>query len=196
MSIDPLLHAGRADVRELQERRRVGLRVGRRQDLDRALQLGDEHAAVGQELIAVGRSKPVARTSFWKELALATLTVHRRRERRVARRVAGSRRQRVRAVRDRARVPRERVRRGGVLDAGVDAVDEELHAGDADVVARVGRHGDDVAHLGVVRGRGDRHRRRLSGRRRRRRPAACSCPPGSRPAVSAGCRCGRRRSGR
>ena len=65
---------GGGDVRHLEERRRVGLGVGRRQEFDRARELHDQHAAVGQELDAVGRLKPVARTSFWNELELVTLT--------------------------------------------------------------------------------------------------------------------------
>ena len=68
--------------------------------------------------------------------------------------------QRVRAVGEAARVPHGAVGLDRVLGADARAVDEELHAGDADVVARVGRDVDDVAHLGVVRGRDDGHRRR------------------------------------
>ena len=67
-----------------------------------------------------------------------------------------------------ARVPRKRVRARRVLGSGVDAVDEELHAGDADVVGRVGGDVDDVVHLRVGRGRGDRDRRRRRVGRRRR----------------------------
>ena len=84
----------------------------------------------------VGRLKPVARISFWNELVLATLTVTGADERRVARRVAGPRGERVRAVGAAARVPRQRVRRCGVLGATSTAVDVELHAGNADVVGR------------------------------------------------------------
>ena len=110
--------------------------------------------------MAVGRLKPVARTSFWKKLVLATFTVTGAESVAVAGGVAGPRRQRVRAVRRRARVPGEPVRGRGVLGAGRDAVDEELDACDADVVARVGRHVHDVAHLRAGRGRGDRDGRR------------------------------------
>ena len=83
---------------------------------------------------------------------------HRSRERRVARRVARTRRQRVRAVRHRTGIPRQRVRRSGILESGVDTVNEELHTGDTDVVTRVCGDIYDVEHLGVARGRGDRNR--------------------------------------
>ena len=43
-----------------------GCVYGGGQDPDLARQLRDQHAPVRQELIAVGRSKPVARISFWK----------------------------------------------------------------------------------------------------------------------------------
>ena len=108
----------------------------------------------------VGRFRPVARISFWNELAFATFTGTASRERRVARRIARTRGQRVRTVRDRTGVPRQRVRRSGILDSGVDTVDEKLHSGDTDVVTRVCGHIHDVRHLGVARGRGDRNRRR------------------------------------
>ena len=52
----------------------------------------------------VGRSKPVARISFWKELVFATLTVTGARRRRVAGRVARARRERVRRRSRRVRV--------------------------------------------------------------------------------------------
>ena len=57
--------------------------------------------------------------------------------------------ERVRAVADRPGVPAEPVGRARVLRAGGRAVDEEPDARDADVVARVGGHLDDVAHRGV-----------------------------------------------
>ena len=48
--VDALLHAGGADIGELQEWRRDRLCIGRRQYLDRPRELHDEHAAIGQEL--------------------------------------------------------------------------------------------------------------------------------------------------
>ena len=78
--------------------------------------------------MVVGRLKPVARTSFWKKLALVTLTATPRGQGAVPGGVARPGRQRVGAVRRRARVPGETVRSRGVLGAGRDAVDEELDA--------------------------------------------------------------------
>ena len=64
----------------------------------------------------VGRSKPVARTSFWKGLALATLTVTGAESVGVAGGIASAGGERVRAVGDSARVPRA-ARTGAVVSS-------------------------------------------------------------------------------
>ena len=71
--VDPLLHARRADVGELQERGRVGLGVRRRQHLDRSGEFDDEHAAVGKELDVGGK-----RESGREDLVLEVVACSRR----------------------------------------------------------------------------------------------------------------------
>ena len=84
----------------------------------------------------VGRLNPVARTSFWKQFALATLTVTGTES------VALPAASRARAVSvcgpfGTVRVSHVKaVGRARVLGPVGAAVDEELHAGDADVVVR------------------------------------------------------------
>ena len=81
----------------------------------------------------------------------------RSRRRRVARRIAGDGAQSVRARGDERRVPRDGIRRRGVLGAEAGAVEPELHARDADVVRRARRHRDCPADRGAGRRRREGH---------------------------------------
>src|SRR3989442_15385586 len=60
----------------------------------------------------------------------------------VAGRIARDRRQWVRAVGCRGRIPGPRIGAGRVFDSEIDAVQFELHTDNADVVRGAGRHGD------------------------------------------------------
>ena len=113
--------------------------------------LDDQHPTVGKELMLVGRLKPVARISFWNELALVTFTGTAADSVELPDASAPARSTCAHRSRP-SRVPRQRVRRGGVLDSDVDTVDEELHTSDTDVVVRVRGDVHDVAHLRVVAG--------------------------------------------
>ena len=87
---------------------------------------------------------------------------------RVARGVARGRGQRVAAVGNQCRVPRDGVRGADDFAAEIRAVHRELHAGDADVVAGVRDHRDGAGQASVGHGRGQRHRRRRAVDRRER----------------------------
>ena len=76
----------------------------------------------------VGRLRPVARISFWNELEFATFTGTGAESVELPAASRARAVKRVRTVRDRTGVPRQRVRRSGILDSGVDTVDEKLHS--------------------------------------------------------------------
>jgi hypothetical protein len=141
---------GHADVRDLQERVESTRRVRRLQHLDLALQLRHEHAPVGRNFIAVGRFKPVARISFWNELAFATLTSTPA-DRRVLPAASTARARSVCAPFGPCACPTRARTAPSSPAPGVDAVDEELDPGHADVVRRVGGDVDDAVHGRAVR---------------------------------------------
>ena len=161
--VDALLHAGRADVGDLEEETGIWLRVGRGEDLDLARQFRDQHAPVREELERRREVEAGGQDLVLEVVGVGDVDGHGRRGRRVAGRVPGPRGDRVRAVADRPGVPAEPVGRACVLRAGRRAVDQESDAGDADVVARVGGHLGDVAHgrVGLWCGDGDRWRIRV-----------------------------------
>src|SRR4029450_13182119 len=113
--VDALLDAGGPDVGELQERRRVrlggggGLCGGGRQDLDPALELHHEHAAVGQELDVGGQIEPGGEDLVLEVVDVIDVDGDRRRQGGVARGVARSGGEGVGAVGHHPRVPGEPV---------------------------------------------------------------------------------------
>ena len=103
-----------------------------------------------------------------RRTAAATAVGHRDAHGRAGRAVAGGiargRRDRVRAVGDARRVPGDCIGRAGVFRAEVGTVELELHAGHADVVARIGadRHGGRHASAGGRRAQADCRRRAVA----------------------------------
>ena len=111
---DALLQPGVAvvaDVGQLQEGCRAHARVRRAQHLDRAGKLGDQHPAVGKEQHARREVQACREDLVLERARVRHVHGHRSRKRRVARRIARTRGQCVRTVRDRTGVPRQRVRR-------------------------------------------------------------------------------------
>jgi len=73
-------------------------------------------------------------------------------------RVARDGRQRMRAIAERRRTPRQTVRRRRVLGSEVHSVHSELNAGNSDIVGGARADGDATGHGGARHGRGQRHR--------------------------------------
>ncbi len=123
----------------------------------------------GRNFMLVGRLKPGREDLVLEEVRVGDVDRHGGRQWRCCRRRRGPARSACGRRWSPSRVSHGRaVRAPSVSSApGGDAVDEELHAGDADVVGGVGGDGDDVADLALAGGRGDRDgRRRRVGRAR------------------------------
>ena len=100
----------RRDIRQLQERCRVWLRIRRRQDEDLSAKLDHQHSTIGQEFCRDGKIESGCENLVLEVAAVCDVHRHRRRHSCMTVNIGGQCRQRVSAVAIGARIPRQRIR--------------------------------------------------------------------------------------